>query len=197
MSRSLPIGSPAAILRFAAFLFAPAFFLTIAPADAVHAAPKIEWDAKYYNPKPDIEDLVLPLPCGGAMTFRRVLTPAPEGPMSDRPVRLGWSNPETGFADYIRRDFILGSLSQPGIPSRFYYIGKYEVTRDQFAAVMQGECKKPNMGGLLPAGGVSWFEGVDFSRRLTEWIIAKHPGPFSSGHEDPSASRRSKLRALI
>jgi hypothetical protein len=23
------------------------------------------------------------------------------------------------------------------------------------------------------------------------------PGPFSSGHEDPSASRRSKLRALI
>ena len=38
-------------------------------ASPVHAA---DWDARWFNPQPAEGDLVLSLPCGGAMTFRPV-----------------------------------------------------------------------------------------------------------------------------
>ena len=39
---------------------------------SAHAAP---WESRFFNPKPLPEDVVIPLPCDGALTFRKVLVP--------------------------------------------------------------------------------------------------------------------------
>jgi hypothetical protein len=145
--------------------------LLATPALAQEPAP---WDAKFYNPKPAPDDLTLPLPCGGAMVFRPIATPAEDTPLADRPMRLGGADQETGYADYMRRAYILGSLAGPD-GGRLYYLGKYEVTRDQWTAVIAETCPKPNMGGRRPQSSVSWFDAIDYSRRLTEWLLKNRP----------------------
>jgi hypothetical protein len=44
------------------------------------------WPDKNYNPKPDVEDVILPMPCEGAMAFRRVQVPV-NGPLEDLPIQ--------------------------------------------------------------------------------------------------------------
>lgn len=138
------------------------------PARAQEAAA---WDEKFYNPKPAEGDLILPLPCGARMAFRPVATPAEDTPLADRAIRLGGTDDETGYADYIRREHILGSLLGPE-GARLFYLGKYEVTQDQYAAVMDDTCPEPKMSGRLPASALSWFDAVAFGRRASEWLLA-------------------------
>jgi hypothetical protein len=149
-----------------------ALLLLAAPALAQEAPQP--WPETLTNPKPLPDDLVLPLPCAGAIVFRPAATPAPDTPLADRAVRLGGTSEETGYADYLRSAYILGSLPGPD-GARAYYIAKYEVTRDQWAAVMAEECPRPNMGGRRPQPGVSWFAAVEFTRRLTEWLLQSRP----------------------
>lgn len=139
---------------------------------ALPAAAQDEWEERFYNPQPRGDDLLLPMPCGGYMAFREVRTPAPSGPLGDTRVVLGQSDEDTGYSEYIRYENIVGSLSAAplGIPVRFFYIGKYEVTQDQYDAIMSGTCPDPQMQGLLPASGISWFDAVAFSRAYTEWL---------------------------
>jgi hypothetical protein len=57
-----------------------------------------------------------------------------------------------------------------------YFIGKYEVSRAQWRAVMEQEAPftiQPD--DYLPQTDVSWFENIDFSRRYSEWLMANHP----------------------
>jgi len=142
------------------------------PAEGQEPAP---WDERFYNPKPAEGDLTLPLPCGGRMTFRPVATPAEDTPLADRAVRLGGTDDETGYADYIRREHILGSLLGPE-GARLFYLGKYEVSQDQYAAVMADACAEAKMSGRLPASPVSWFDAVAFSRRASEWLLTNQRG---------------------
>jgi hypothetical protein len=141
--------------------------LAALPAQGQEPAP---WDEKFYNPKPAEGDLTLPLPCGARMTFRAVATPAEDTPLADRAVRLGGTDDDTGYADYIRREHILGSLIGPE-GARLFYLGKYEVTQDQYAAVMAETCPEPKMSGRLPAAALSWFDAVAFGRRASEWLL--------------------------
>jgi hypothetical protein len=104
------------------------------------------------------------------MTFRAVATPAEDTPLADRAVRLGGTDDDTGYADYIRREHILGSLLGPE-GTRLFYLGKYEVTQDQYAAVMADACPEPKMSGRLPAAALSWFDAVAFGRRASEWLL--------------------------
>lgn len=77
------------ILPVLAALLAAAAAPALAAEPAKPATPvKPDWAEALYNPQPDKEDLVLPMPCGGAMTFRKVAVPA-EGVLDDRRVELG------------------------------------------------------------------------------------------------------------
>lgn len=156
-----------------AALALPLALVAALPAAAQAEAPQ-PWPESLYNPKPLPDDLILPLPCGGAMAFRPIPTPAPDTPLADRAVRLGGTSEETGYADYLRSAYILGSL-QGADGGRLYYMAKHEVTRDQWAAVMGEACPRPGMGGRRPQPAVSWFAAVDFTRRLTEWLLTEHP----------------------
>ena len=109
------------------------------------------------------------------MAFQRVATPVPaDDPIRDRAVRLGLGEPESGFVGYLRRAHLRGGFSGAGETDAHYYIGRYELTRDQLAA-LRGECPKPSMAGRRPAAGLSWFDAVDAARRMTEWLRAEAP----------------------
>jgi formylglycine-generating enzyme required for sulfatase activity len=160
------VSSPSSILIAAGLLGLLAW-------PSVQAQEPQAWAEKYFNPKPAEGDLILPLPCGGRMAFRAIATPAEDTPLADRAIRLGGTDDDTGFADYIRREHILGSLVGPD-GGRLFYLGKYEVSADQYAAVMDQTCPKPGMGGRLPQAALSWFDAVAYARRLSEWQLADH-----------------------
>lgn len=136
------------------------------------------WPEAYYNPKPAEGDLVLPMPCGGAMAFRRVETPA-DGPLGDRRVLLGAADEARGFAEGPVFADIAGGFfdSEDGGGEgggRHYWIGKYEVTAAQLAALV-GECPELNPGLRLPAVSVTWADAVGFADAYTGWLLADAP----------------------
>jgi formylglycine-generating enzyme required for sulfatase activity len=155
--------------------------LLAAPAAAQGPAPAAAppplawppaWEEARYNPRPASGDLVLPIPCGGAMVFRFVPTPSGDGPLDDRTVTLGSGEPGAGPAEFLRTEALAGPFPGPGGEGRGYWLGKYEVTRDQWQAVMGEGCPGASAAGLLPMAGVSWFEAVAFSARLSAALLA-------------------------
>jgi hypothetical protein len=106
------------------------------------------------------------------MTFRVVLVPA-ERLLGDRRVTLGGSNDRFNFSENYRRDYVAGGFSvDGGGGGRQFYIGKYEVTTDQYEAITGQDCVHPTNAGRLPKTSVSWSEAVVFSVRYTEWLYA-------------------------
>ena len=146
-------------------------------AAAAGAADPPSWPGEVWNPVPAEDDVVLPAPCGGAIAFRRVETPAAPNWLADEPLQLGNADvPGQEHAESIRRDAIVGSLSPSGAPdARFYLIGKYELTRDQYAAVMDETCPKPDDDGSVPVDAISWFDALAFTMRYTGWLHAEAP----------------------
>ena len=135
---------------------------------------EVAWEPAYYNPKPLSDDVVLPMPCGGAMTFRKVLIPV-ERPMDDYPVTLGSDADEWGFLESTRDTHIAGSFAQKqGEPGRYYLLGKYEVSELQYEAI-SGDCPKPVTRLRRPQTSVSWFDAVEFADRYSRWLLEHHP----------------------
>jgi formylglycine-generating enzyme required for sulfatase activity len=146
-----------------------AAILLLAATPAVAQAP---WVPDFTNPRAADGDLVLPMPCGGSMAFRPVETPAGPGALDDRPVTLGTTDPAGGIAEFARRESVAGPFTAQGREGAIYWIGKYEVTRDQYAAVTQDRCPEPSAAGRLPAATLSWFDAVAFTQRYTTWLMA-------------------------
>ena len=152
-----------------------AFALLLLLPLAALAAAKITWKEQFYNPKPLPKDLILPMPCGGAMVFRPVVVPA-DKLLGDRRLTLGGPDDRFSFSEGFRQDFLAGAFTEPGSTgARVFYMGKYEVTADQYAALAPGGCKPPTIMGRLPITKVSWNEAVDFSVHYTEWLYANAP----------------------
>jgi len=135
------------------------------------AAPT--WPKETWNPKPSPDDLVLPLPCGGAIAFRPVATPVTQGVLSDREAMLGWSNADTDYSEFLHRSFIVGGFAgETADAPRRYFIAKYEVTVDQYAAVIEPDCGAlPTANGRLPKANVAWHEATMFTVRLSTWLM--------------------------
>jgi hypothetical protein len=135
------------------------------------------WDEAAYNPQWAGDDEYLPMPCGGTMTFRPILTVTTGDVLQDLRITLGQGGvndgSENAVSEFLRQEYILGSLSGPdygGASATIYWIGKYEVTQDQYEAVMSGSCPEPSRHPL-PVTDISWFDAVQFTRRYTEWLL--------------------------
>ena len=145
-----------------------------------------------WNPVPDKADIVLPLPCGIGMVMRVAAVPA-QGFLWDMESRFGCDHcddPDRGYYD-ARRDMALAApFTAEDLPEswrsrlpkgqhHFYLIGKYEVSRLQWRAVMRNSC--PNQdepltpNDALPVTELSWYEAVEFSAQYTAWLLAKDP----------------------
>lgn len=134
----------------------------------------ISWDQKFYDPVPgeDGHDLILPMPCGGAMAFRPVAM-AGADIADDVAVPVGEANSDYGFQEGRRTAYFAAPFSDPEDPKRHVlYMGKYEVTADQYAAI-RGTCpRKPSIKGRIPALGIGWFDAVHAADAYSRWLLA-------------------------
>ena len=139
--------------------------------DLAHAA-ETPWSVQTYNPVPAEGDLILPMPCGGGMAFRRVNVPS-GSIFDDHRVTLGSHEENRGYAEYRRTSWIAGGFTTgDSTGERHYYIGKYEVTRMQRDA-LTGRCPNPkDPDGELPATEISWGEAMLFAERYSEWLVS-------------------------
>ncbi|MCB2095058.1 MAG: SUMF1/EgtB/PvdO family nonheme iron enzyme [Rhodobacteraceae bacterium] len=152
------------VLLAAMFAFAPG---------ATPAATEITWPIDQYDPGSETKpaDLVLPMPCGGAMAFQKVSVPIDaSNPLDDRRLRVGQSQKETGYSDYLRTDYLRGAFTDPAGGDSFYYIARYEMTQAQ-ARALKGDCAPPKRGERTAEGGMTWFDAVELSRVYSEWLL--------------------------
>jgi len=156
------------------------------------------WNVSDWNPQPDKkEDVILPLPCGGSMAFRAVRTSNARGGaptyLDDRQVLLGGADEEIAVASSLRTDFVSGPFLDPA-GARYYLLGKYEVTNQQYRAVMSAsDCKAAAVSGSerpdAAKAGVSWFDAIDFTRRLNDWLYATHAAALPKADGSPGFVR--------
>lgn len=134
------------------------------------AAQPAAWDPKFYNPHPADGDLALPLPCGGKLVFRPVAVPTENGPLDDRSIPMGDPDRALGVAEYVHSENLAAPFPFPG-GGRGYWIGKYMVTRDQFAA-MHGTCAPPSFGGRVAKTDVSQIEAIQAASDWSSWLLS-------------------------
>ena len=133
-------------------------------------AENVAWNVESYNPQPLDGDLSLPMPCGGAMTFRQVNVPS-TGVLGDESIPLGSHETEHGYSEYRRKAWLAGAFDNSDGSGRHYFIGKYEVTAMQFAAFDE-RCPDSDDPDLeLPATEISWAEAMLFAEQYSEWLV--------------------------
>ncbi len=163
-----------------------ALFVMLAPGAMAQAPPT--WPSNMYNPTPLPDDLVLPMPCGGAMTFRRIDTPTGDGALDDRPVMIGSADPETGHAEYLRRDYLVGPFGG-GPQLHHFFMAKYEATRAQIDVLRNPQCPATNApASRLPAVDLSWFEAMDAAQRYSTFLLR---------HARAQLPRRGQAHAFV
>lgn len=132
------------------------------------------WEEKYYNPKPMHGDVILPLPCDGAMVFRKVAVPA-ESVLGDMRLTLGGTGGSgAGYMDGPRTEWLAGGFND-GPAQKYFLIARYETSILQYQAVMEARCPALSQAGRLPQGSVGWFDAVTFTEKLTTWLRRTRP----------------------
>ncbi len=145
----------------------PAAGLVGAVLLALASGLRADWPQDQYNPAPAKDDVILPMPCGGAMAFRKVFIPQ-QRPLDDYPITLGGTEDSYGYAENVHPAHIAGSFPE-GANERYFLLGKYEVSRLQYGA-LEGSCPEPGLDKRLPQGAVSWFDAVAFADRYSRWL---------------------------
>lgn len=172
-----------------------------------HAAFKSASDARpltdSWNPRPLGDDIALPMPCGLSLALRGVAVP--QGALiRDRTFPMGINNSDTQdrqiyerqFPGHIAAPFTYRELPQAwrkilrpqnGSHDSWYFIGKYEISRMQWDAVMDAldkdgtetpaQCPKAGAAAAnLPVTGISWFETQEFFNKYNAWLVKNHRG---------------------
>ena len=141
------------------------------------SASAAEWTTRVWNPKPADGDVIIDLPCEGKMVLRPVQTVVIDensvsAPLSDNPVSLGATEGERAYMEYRREEHISGALTNDR--GNFFLMGKYEVSHAQYLAVMANspeQCPvKLSPPDAFPETGISWYDAVEFTRRLNAWL---------------------------
>ncbi len=145
-----------------------------------------DWLEVNYNPIPMADDVILPMPCGGSMVFRRVETNliagSDAGIYADKSIQLGWDGArETAYREGEWESFVAGGLVDE--TSRYYLIAKYELTNDQVHALTSPDCDATGVDLGLPSIGLTWFDAIEISHLYSIWLHSHAPDvlPVSAG----------------
>ncbi len=163
------------------------------PAAAPAAATAAASAPTPYNPKPADGDLVLPMPDGAEIVFRRVRVPG-AGFWGDRARVIQLGDAAGGIFEGLQRTQISGSFPAADKQGWEILLGKYELTRGQYVAVMGMEAllaasgdpedqKLPTLQGrplrdalMKPLAFVSHQDVLTFLRRYNQWLFdPAHP----------------------
>ncbi|MDR3175860.1 MAG: formylglycine-generating enzyme family protein [Desulfovibrio sp.] len=174
---------------FAVFLLFLLFQPASADAQGLRRANQTLSPDKAWNPLPESEDLVLPMPCGGEMVFRAVAVPA-KGILYDKKVIMGVRTdnaPDREIYEHVYEAHISGPFAWRDLPEQwrqrlkaeqkdgfmYYFLGKYEVSLWQWKAVMDGVCPNVPIEEDLarPAASLTWLQMQEFMHRYMEWLL--------------------------
>ncbi len=161
-----PVQTPAASGPWPSFGIVVACLLLPGALPRAATAPVVAWPEAVFNPRPRSDDLILPLPCKGAMAFRSVTT-AQRADLAPKVAGRDFSDVAGPFRDRQGNPRLLA--------------GKYEVTRLQVAAVAAfangGKCPsaKPR-DARLPASTIGWQDAMTFGEDWTGWLLAHAQG---------------------
>jgi formylglycine-generating enzyme required for sulfatase activity len=149
---------------------------------------RLAWPAGQSNPAPAAGDVSLPMPCGGAMVFRRVNVPSADA-LDDRRVQLGNVEARFAYAENARSDYVGGSFADAKTRNqRYYLIGKYEVTQLQYDALGTA-CPKVAEEGRLPKTALTWVEAVGFANQYGAWLVKNAAAQLPSEDGQPGFAR--------
>lgn len=143
------------------------FSASLSLVSAVQA--EITWNEKHYNPAAHADDVTLPMPCGGAMVFRKVYIPS-SSPLDDYSIQLGQDSEDWGYVEHTRPTFVAGSFSEPNKNSRYYLMAKYEMTELQYQALMTQACVSSSNKLRLPAVSYSWMNAMQAADTYNLWL---------------------------
>ena len=147
---------------------------------------------KAWNPWPESEDLILPMPCNGQLALRAVAIPVKTGILDDLKFPMGINNTKADRDIYERRfegnlsaPFTLldlpeawrKALQKPNADKFFYYfIGKYEISTWQWRLVMEEPCPtgNPTAADLRPKTDISWYDMQSFFGKYMQWLLENH-----------------------
>ncbi len=124
----------------------------------VPCAATAEWPENFYNPQPLPDDILLPLPCDGAMAFRWVQANG----------RVPAESPPE-LAELYR---LIGPFARHG--SRYLLVGKYEVNQLQYQAMeahaADKDCPIAEDTGQQVQGRVGWYDVTRFAFEWSRWL---------------------------
>ncbi len=148
---------------------AASVLLAVLLTGSAHAADT-PWPAKLFNPNALDDDVVLPMPCGGSMVFRKIAVPG-GGMLDDYQMTIGGADPNYAYSEYSRAGAIDGPFKD-GASGRYYLLSKYETTQLQYDALTAKACPKAEIKGRLPVTGVTRLEAEQFADAYSVWLIA-------------------------
>ena len=154
------------------------------------------------NPKPLPGDVLLPMPGGLSLALRPVCVPA-GGYLDAFEEKHGVAGTDYGYREQTHMVRINGLFELKDLPAAWgdgarrsiaadpgcaaqsrhqkpfiYFIGKYELSRGQWRAVMGNPGDAPltlAADDNKPETNISWFDVLDFTHRYTDWLLKNHP----------------------
>jgi hypothetical protein len=172
-------------MKFYAQLSGIALGIMAAPVLAQTPPPEITWNESYYNPAPADGDLVLAMPCGGAMVFRAVQTPNTGGSIGDVRVTLGQEGADTPYLNGLRRSYVSGGFATGDADKGQFWMAKYEIAEAQWDAVMTDACPDgaPRRRAFVPAVEHTALQMAEFAERYSLWLLRKAGGSLPDAGE--------------
>lgn len=173
-----------------------AALLLIAAAPVVWGCPtQAEGDIRF-DPCPTADDFVLPMPGDLKMIFRKVAVPGGNfWGDSRRLIKVG--DPAGGIFQRRQTAMIGGAFPDRNSEQWYYYLGKYEVSKAQFAAVMgdgdmargierlielsgnPDDARLRDLSGdsldralAFPVSWISWLAAEEFMHRFNLWCYS-------------------------
>ncbi len=130
------------------------------------------WEERFYNPAPLDDDIILPMPCDGAMVFRKIPV-IQHALLDDQRITLGQDSSEWGYLEQSRAAYISGSFPTSE-QERYYLLAKYELSELQYQALLNKDCPAPSMKLRLPAVSYSWMDAIHFADQYNLWLREHH-----------------------
>lgn len=153
-------------------------------------------DENWFSPRPATDDIRLPMPGGLQMVFRRVEVPGSSfWGTEDRVIPIG--DDTQNIFQGPQEALIAGSFTTEDADSWWYFLGKYEVSKAQFAVVMGDGDLRVGIEALIGASGdpedemlrdlqgnrltvalaepvrwIAWRKVQDFIDRYNAWLFA-------------------------
>lgn len=129
-----------------------------------------------FNPKASADDVIVPMPCGAQMAFRKVYT-GNNQKLTDKSFSAGSTNADSLLTQAPNQRYIQGAFHDN--KGYYYLISKYELTSAQYDILNsyelgKGKCASKKLGikDRIAKGNLSWFDAIELTRQYSYYLAS-------------------------